>query len=530
MMQFINSYILIFAFFDTKATLYAKWTRNAITLATPVREGYIFKGWFTAASGGTQITSSTVIDKNQTIYAQWNEVPFSTNYGRIEIIWLNENNTVRDTPNPPVLTSNGESMTPVTWTEVKNSSGSITSWKEDTTAKSSWYNYIAGTGTNDNLSSQWANAKTRNGSYFVWIPRYAYRIKYYASETSNDVSGYCDGYGIRQPSGTVRYKLDTGIQTVDYNGAKYIVHPAFETNLNTGGWSSDLKGFWFAKYEMSGSGSITSSTNTLKSVPSVSNLMHPSIGEQYVYSRNANYGYTGRSETTTSGGTNYTHTSYMNSHLMKSSEWGAVAYLAHSKYGRNGHEIDINNSSSYITGNGGGSPNAASVSGTANAYNTAKGAKASTTGNVYGIYDMSGGAWESTAVLDKLGKTDIMNHNLFGQYLTREAKDSAGNYISTKYITKYENGNSSGETNIVIYGVGKNGDISKEIHKGGEYGATSTGIYKNWFNDNAGVVSNGYPFAIRGGAHDNKSDTGLFACGGSYGFTDNTAFRTVLCP
>ncbi len=33
---------------------------------------------------------------------------------------------------------------------------------------------------------------------------------------------------------------------------------------------------------------------------------------------------------------------------------GAVAYLTQSQYGRNGHEIDINNSSSFITGNGGG--------------------------------------------------------------------------------------------------------------------------------------------------------------------------------
>jgi len=68
---FANSYILILTFFDTKATLYAKWARNDISLATPTRAGYIFKGWFTATSGGTQITSATSITANQTIYAQW---------------------------------------------------------------------------------------------------------------------------------------------------------------------------------------------------------------------------------------------------------------------------------------------------------------------------------------------------------------------------------------------------------------------------------------------------------------------------
>ena len=79
-MFFANSYILILTFFDTKATLYAKWTRNDVTLATPTREGYTFKGWFTAASGGTQITSSTTIDKNQTIYAQWIANTYTANY------------------------------------------------------------------------------------------------------------------------------------------------------------------------------------------------------------------------------------------------------------------------------------------------------------------------------------------------------------------------------------------------------------------------------------------------------------------
>ena len=41
------------------------------------------------------------------------------------------------------------------------------------------------------------------------------------------------------------------------------------------------------------------------------------------------------------------------SHLMKNSEWGAVAYLTHSQYGRNGIEVTINNNgSTYYTGGG----------------------------------------------------------------------------------------------------------------------------------------------------------------------------------
>ena len=43
------------------------------TLATPTRTGYTFAGWFTAASGGTQVTSSTKVTtaSNHTIYAHW---------------------------------------------------------------------------------------------------------------------------------------------------------------------------------------------------------------------------------------------------------------------------------------------------------------------------------------------------------------------------------------------------------------------------------------------------------------------------
>ena len=42
-------------------------------LCTPVRDGYSFDGWYTAASDGTKITSSTsvTVTANQTIYAHW---------------------------------------------------------------------------------------------------------------------------------------------------------------------------------------------------------------------------------------------------------------------------------------------------------------------------------------------------------------------------------------------------------------------------------------------------------------------------
>lgn len=41
------------------------------SLPIPTRSGYTFTGWYTSASGGTQVTSTTVFTNNTTIYAQW---------------------------------------------------------------------------------------------------------------------------------------------------------------------------------------------------------------------------------------------------------------------------------------------------------------------------------------------------------------------------------------------------------------------------------------------------------------------------
>jgi len=55
------------------------------TLPTPTKDGYTFTGWYTATSGGTQITSSTIVNLtgNQTLYARWVEQKtyFYTNSG-----------------------------------------------------------------------------------------------------------------------------------------------------------------------------------------------------------------------------------------------------------------------------------------------------------------------------------------------------------------------------------------------------------------------------------------------------------------
>ena len=459
--------------------------------------------------------SVVVVTPTETSVANANSsTSITTNYGKVDVIWLSgTGNTVASTPNAPEL--NG--MTPVSWTK------SGDTWTEDATTQTTYYNYTAGTGNTDNTLSMWANAKnttTAGDSYFVWIPRYAYRIIYYDKDYNTDATakivGYYDGWGMwKAEDGSVKYKLsdeESTIETVDYGGNKYIVHPAFcngtTDGYGNGQWSSDLKGFWVAKYEMSRNGATDSNagsgySTTFKSVPNVKSARSIAIENMYTVAYNYDRG--------------------KESHLMKNSEWGAVAYLTQSQYGRNGHEIDINNSSSYITGNGGGSTSASSTSGTPNPYNTTTGAKASTTGNVYGVYDMSGGAWEYTAGYDKQGSSSYVEGASYGLNMTKEAKDGA-NYISTKYITAYSNGTFT-YSGTKIYDVGKVGDATKEVYK--ESGNCS------WApnSDYAHFVGSSGPFFKRGGYFYNGADAGVFYSYYSYGNRHSyNSFRAVLCP
>lgn len=125
----------------------------------------------------------------------------------------------------------------------------------------------------------------------------------------------------------------------------------------------DLGGMWIGKFESSNDGS-----NNVSIRPNVTSWREIDINTMFQESQ--------------AFASNNSMTGY-DSHMMKSTEWGAVAYFAHSEYGRNGTEVTVNNSSGYYTGIGGGQT-----------YETAVGQRASTTGNIYGVYDMSGGAWE----------------------------------------------------------------------------------------------------------------------------------------
>ncbi|MEG0873527.1 MAG: hypothetical protein RSG48_06230, partial [Clostridia bacterium] len=94
-----------------------------------------------------------------------------------------------------------------------------------------------------------------------------------------------------------------------------------------------------------------------------------------------------------------------NAHMMKNSEWGAVAYLAASKYGT---IPKVNDVGKYATWKNGESTTTSAycdvIAGTDNFVSKKM---TSTTANVYGVYDMNGGSWEYTAAY-------LDNNNILG--------------------------------------------------------------------------------------------------------------------
>ena len=392
--------------------------------------------------------------------------------GKIDIVWLDKNNNIIKTPNEPKLTGN---MQPIKL----NADGT----DFETTDKSNWgYNYA---------NKQWANMQTGDGSMFVWIPRYAYKITYYNSDKS-EIVGYSNSEGLVNAKGEVVTPCEEGIETV----GEYIVHPAFSKNAEVGGgWTTsngeNIEGFWVGKFEVSGS------ENSLAVKPGVRNLTIMTINEQYKAGKSTTFG--------------EESSEVIGSHMAKNSEWGAVAYLSHSSYGLNGTEIERNTNSNIITG---GSSIKSEI------YTTNAGQ--STTGNAYGVYDMSGGSHERTSNYVNYGSSssDLLKYggtskdDLYGADATEQS-------TSTKYKTVYE---ASGTSQFRSYylAAGKKGD---GVYETSDQFTSTSG---SWFEACSTFPSTYNPFFYRGGYY-NTSMAGVFCFNYESGADGSTSsFRVVL--
>ena len=268
----------------------------------------------------------------------------------------------------------------------------------------------------------------------------------------------------------------------------YHTHPAF-TFGNT-----ELNGIWVGKFETTGS----ADTPTIK--PNVRSLINQIISTQFATSQKF-------------GTSTYGSTSKVDAHMMKNSEWGAVVYLSHSKYGVN-REVYINNSNRYYTGRSGGNVGGSTAANTVYTNQTSTmqyneygfytwdgyllsydtntkttthdiSKVASTTGNITGVYDMSGGAWEDvmgyySGASTTWGATSSNNNAGFS---SKPASKYFDDYTTTNQLTACDGG--------ICYGHGLS-----EVNK--------------WYGDYAYFVDAEDPWFSRGGFYGNGANAGAF--------------------
>ncbi len=452
----------------------------------------------------------------------------------------------------PITIKENEKPSEITITnlEEKNYGGKIV--KADITdTNNPWYSYT---------NKKWANAVIlRDGkiddyqpgdeikesdieSYFVWIPRYKYQLK----ENENTYNGYntmttieaqeYNNKGLSEVFEITFESKESGITSGNLKG-NWLTHPAF-TSFNT-------NGFWVGKFE-------TGYKNAKNSKEAQKNENN---SEQIVIKPNV---FSWRSiDISHAFYSSYDYIRELESHMLKNTEWGAIAYLAQSKYGRcknNSCEtIMYNNNSNYLTGYASNKQPTCgyrtaseecntwestelSVTGT-NTYNyfDIRSNSASTTGNYTGVYDMTGGSGERVMGVMQysennaepaIGITSSANTGFNGHYSNETGSKTDGLPLpSKKYYDLYDYNKSDQE-----YQRGILGDATKET---GPFYRTSfhSNNISSYYADSSVFISTNRTWFSRGGHWNYGIATGIMCFLGDIGAAnDGQSFRIVLTP
>ena len=410
--------------------------------------------------------------------------------------------------------TDGTGLKPVYWNETNSEWVELTN-ESSQTEWNQWYDYA---------NNKWANAKTADGSMWVWIPRYAYKIESgLGTSTAGTISiEFLQGTTNKDKNGA---EISTTYPTVTNNAMNgYYVHPAFRDGTSTGfvngEWNKELPGFWVAKYAAgfqnatageatktvvnsdlnytttNGSNFLTATltTSTKLSYPVFKANTYAynmiSVGDAFLLSKEI--------DTASMYGL-----SNVDSHLQKNSEWGAVAYLTQSSYGRNGAEVTVNarnlNNTIKVPGTN-TNANVYAVTSYGPNNGGANNVLASSTGDMTGVFDLSGCVWERTAGFYEGGQASTPAfHTGMANTLTR----------SGQYVTTYSANN-------------KKGDATNEVSTG------STGS-TGWNGDYSNFVTAGSPVFIRGGNCNSGDLAGVFTfISGNGGPYDDYGFRVCL--
>ena len=421
-------------------------------------------------------------------------------------------------PNAPVLASN---MIPVYYDETTET------WKKADLANPNntykWYNYNNGMWANAVTVTSSSRSKYLNASIgtaismndittmWVWIPRFN------AVTPSNYNGGTKDNPGAIDV--TFVKQNETAIDAFTFG-------------------TKELSGFWYAKFEVSHSTLSSSTTNnnlgcTTTTCSNANGIIIKPNVKSLIYNNVSNFFFASRSMEQTGNSFGFV-SSEVDTHMSKNNEWGAVAYLTQSIYGRcttstTCTEVYINNSEGYYTGRSGGAAGKTPINGTytdqtsTTNYNTygfytyddyllnyntntkgkkakGKGTGASTTKNIYGIYDMSGGASEYVmgVLADTNGKPRSGDSSSYNSGFTGMLKDGTTytgvSFPDSKYYNLYTESSYTG------------------------HALTETA---GWYSDSVYFANTIYPWFYRGGSYyyGASAGAGVFGFAGSYGIS-----------
>lgn len=518
---------------------------------------------------------------------------------------------VSNTANAPKLS---DGMIPVKWDSSKRSGKG--NWVICKATDSDWYSYTS-------TDKKWANVMLCDGKYttstpegsqesinlstlgnegievseedlgsmFVWIPRFAYKITsgYHNVEEDGEID-------VVWLNGTSYYYMDNegNVQTAKNGNSKdeennqitsanyYIAHPAFtdgsvnqykyqKENYINGEWKEEITGIWVAKFQ---AGFATTNKDVSQKESNL-NLYYPIFkGRKYAYNYVSVSDCYNLSSALCSTGNIYGLKKDANSHLMKSSEWGAIAYLSISKYGYSGGDtskekttnnlslisngtnlaesnvFNPNDNSSKIvsiTGYSSTATKTLNVMTTLQAGNLTDGTNfseidnvndgsyawnnvtsndnkgvgttSSTTGNIYGIYDMGGCLADYVASYIRQG--NLSNGNIFA--------NNKSSYWSTAYPI-YNSNNS-------IYDFNNNYQSFNSVFGDAIWEISNTTIsegnsqIKGWFNQNLDTWNDNTTesFWARGGSMEFSATSGLTKLDDTSGVNDyGYGFHSVL--
>ena len=413
-----------------------------------------------------------------------------------------------------------------------------------------WYNYE---------KKNWANAVILNDesvsysneeiipesnieSYFVWIPKYRYQLwdlGEYEGVTTVDNTKIHEipiifgDYDTQDKDGECKTPMLSG-ESGNCKVGDYMTHPAFISMESTG--------LWVGKFETGYKGStsiLTSESNTnepdkVQIKPNVNSWRNIQVANAFYSS--------------------YDYKRDFDSHMMKNTEWGSVAYLQHSKYGSTS-SVRINNNEGYVTGYAAvreptcgytGGNEDCNINGFGEnvnqSWNVEVGYLASTTGNISGVYDMSGGAWDYVMGImndsngnPMSGRNSIYNSGFNGTFGCPTCDNDTSGLIeltngksfdiASRYYDKYVYSESNGGYVRRILG-----DATSEL---GSFVTITYDTLENtissWYDDESNFVFNLLPYFARGGDRYRGLGAGIFTFDATRGNkSPYYSFRIVL--